>query len=58
MIQLIGFDADDTLWENEHLYQQTEKKFRELLTGYQSEEHTGRELLTWRCATSRFTGTG
>ena len=27
----IGFDADDTLWQNEHFYRLTEGRFRELL---------------------------
>ena len=27
----IGFDADDTLWQNEHFYRLTEARFAELL---------------------------
>ncbi|HCO55307.1 MAG TPA: HAD family hydrolase, partial [Pelagibacterium sp.] len=27
----IGFDADDTLWENEHFFRLTEAHFAELL---------------------------
>ena len=29
----IGFDADDTLWQNEHFYKLTEARFATLLTG-------------------------
>jgi putative hydrolase of the HAD superfamily len=31
MIELIGFDADDTLWRNEHLYSATKARFARLL---------------------------
>jgi len=31
---LIAFDADDTLWQNESLYQRGRESFRELLTKY------------------------
>lgn len=44
MLQLIGFDADDTLWENEHLYQLAEKKFLVLLSHYQEEAFISRAL--------------
>jgi putative hydrolase of the HAD superfamily len=30
----IGFDADDTLWENERLYQAAKEEFARLLSGY------------------------
>ncbi len=30
----IGFDADDTLWENEHFYKLTEARFAEMLSGH------------------------
>jgi len=30
----IGFDADDTLWQNEQFYRLTEDRFASLLTGY------------------------
>ena len=30
----IGFDADDTLWQNEHFYKLTEARFATLLTGH------------------------
>jgi putative hydrolase of the HAD superfamily len=31
---IIAFDADDTLWHNETLYNRTEEKFRDLLKSY------------------------
>lgn len=34
MIDLIAFDADDTLWHNEDLYQDARDRFRELLQPY------------------------
>jgi putative hydrolase of the HAD superfamily len=30
----IGFDADDTLWQNEHFYQVTQSRFAGLLSAY------------------------
>lgn len=34
MVELIAFDADDTLWHNELLYEQTQAKLVELLADY------------------------
>ncbi|MCB1501204.1 MAG: HAD family hydrolase [Bauldia sp.] len=39
----IGFDADDTLWQNEHFYKLTEGRFLELL-----DEHGEHEVLSSR----------
>jgi putative hydrolase of the HAD superfamily len=39
----IGFDADDTLWQNEHFFRLTEGKFLDLLG-----EHGDREVLSAR----------
>jgi len=44
MIQLIAFDADDTLWHNEILYQQVETQFQQILSGYASPETTSNRL--------------
>ncbi len=33
-VTLVGLDADDTLWHNEHYYQLTESRFVELLSGH------------------------
>jgi putative hydrolase of the HAD superfamily len=35
---LIAFDADDTLWHNEILYNRAQERFKELLSGYHSRE--------------------
>ncbi|WP_262690842.1 HAD family hydrolase [Kordiimonas aestuarii] len=41
----IGFDADDTLWENEHFFRLTEERFQELLAGYIKAENVSAHLL-------------
>jgi putative hydrolase of the HAD superfamily len=43
-IKIIGFDADDTLWVNEPLYRETEKKFCAILEPYSSESEANQEL--------------
>ena len=43
-IQVIGFDADDTLWENEMLFRNTEKAFFELLEKYEVQHRLSQEL--------------
>ena len=43
LLTTIGFDADDTLWQNEHFYRLTEKRFAELLAA-----HVDAELLSER----------
>ncbi len=43
-IKVIGFDADDTLWVNETYFLETEKKFRDLLSGYVDGETASAEL--------------
>lgn len=44
MFDVIAFDADDTLWHNEQLYQATQKKFAELLSSYQEVQAAQQEL--------------
>lgn len=39
------FDADDTLWENEHLFREAEAKFDELLSAYTSLK--GHQKMLW-----------
>ncbi|MBI5958505.1 MAG: HAD family hydrolase, partial [Chloroflexi bacterium] len=34
MLDLIAFDADDTLWHNERLYEETQNKLTQLLAAY------------------------
>jgi putative hydrolase of the HAD superfamily len=38
MIDIIAFDADDTLWHNETLYLHAQDRFKQLLTGYHKPE--------------------
>jgi len=41
----IGFDADDTLWQNEQFYRLTEQQFTELLADYGESETISHGLL-------------
>jgi putative hydrolase of the HAD superfamily len=41
----IGFDADDTLWQNEQFYRLTESEFVKLLGDYAEGEHIASRLL-------------
>ena len=34
MFDVIGFDADDTLWHNESIFTTTQEKFREILSSH------------------------
>lgn len=34
MLDLLAFDADDTLWENEALYARAQEQFRSILGSY------------------------
>jgi len=43
-IKVIGFDADDTLWDNEPYYRETEDKFCNLLKEYLPKEKINEEL--------------
>ncbi len=43
-IKVIGFDADDTLWENEPYYRDTEDIFCELLKDYLPKDQINKEL--------------
>lgn len=44
-ITTIGFDADDTLWQNEQFFRTTEAHFAELLVDYAEAEHLTARLL-------------
>jgi putative hydrolase of the HAD superfamily len=44
MFDVIAFDADDTLWENESLYAHTQEKFARLLRPYLDGEDVGQQL--------------
>lgn len=41
----IGFDADDTLWQNEHFYRLTEQRFAGLLADHAPADHISLRLL-------------
>ena len=41
----IGFDADDTLWQNEQFFRLTERRFAELLSDYADHDHLTERLL-------------
>lgn len=43
-IQIIAFDADDTLWHNEPIYHKTQEKFKRLLSRYISTNHLEQQL--------------
>ncbi|MGE0240495.1 MAG: HAD family hydrolase [Parvibaculaceae bacterium] len=44
-LSAIGFDADDTLWQNEQFYRLTEKRFTALLADYAEADDLSRRLL-------------
>lgn len=44
-ITTIGFDADDTLWQNESFYRLTQARFAELLADHADPEHLDERLL-------------
>ena len=44
-LSTIGFDADDTLWQNEHFYRLTEQRFAALLADYAEPEQLSARLL-------------
>ena len=43
-IDLIAFDADDTLWHNETIFVTAQQKFKGLLAKYHTEEWIDRKL--------------
>ncbi|HET7437183.1 MAG TPA: HAD family hydrolase [Thermoanaerobaculia bacterium] len=45
MIRVIAFDADDTLWHNESVFQATETQFTQLLAAYADEQSIRDRLL-------------
>ena len=44
-ITTIGFDADDTLWQNEEFFRLTQTRFAELLTAHSDPDHLAERLL-------------
>ena len=43
-VDIIAFDADDTLWHNEGLFYSTQDRFKQILSKYNSEEWIGQKL--------------
>lgn len=44
-VQTIGFDADDTLWQNEAFFRLTQDRFADLLADYAERDHLHARLL-------------
>lgn len=44
-ISTIGFDADDTLWQNEQFFRLTQERFAELLADYVAPDHLSERLI-------------
>lgn len=57
-IKVLAFDADDTLWVNEPYFQETERKFCELLEDYLPHHTVSRELLQTEMDNLRLYGYG
>ncbi|HTL07748.1 MAG TPA: HAD family hydrolase, partial [Chitinophagaceae bacterium] len=57
-IQVIAFDADDTLWINEPYFQETEKKFCALLEDFLPHHSVSQELFTTEIANLSLYGYG
>lgn len=55
---IIAFDADDTLWDNEGYFLETEQLFCELLEDFAPKHSISRELLTTEIANLKLYGYG
>ncbi len=58
MIKLIGFDADDTLWQNEQFFKFTQNRFAEMLGDYAAQDHIAEKLLAAESRNLAFYGFG
>jgi len=54
----IGFDADDTLWQNEQFFRLTEDRFAELLADFAEAKHLKQSLLDAEMRNLRLYGFG
>ncbi|MGI3169336.1 HAD family hydrolase [Pseudooceanicola sp. C21-150M6] len=45
ILTTVGFDADDTLWQNERFFQLTQERFNELLRDHAEPDHLAERLL-------------
>jgi putative hydrolase of the HAD superfamily len=57
-LSAIGFDADDTLWQNEHFYRLTEERFAGLLADHAEAGELSRRLLAAERRNLRLYGYG
>jgi putative hydrolase of the HAD superfamily len=57
-IDLIAFDADDTLWHNERLYKHAEERLAELLVPYGMDGQASGELFATEMRNLRYYGFG
>jgi putative hydrolase of the HAD superfamily len=58
MIDIIAFDADDTLWHNETLFKLTHERFAELLSEYHDEEWIEKKLFETEMRNLQYFGYG
>jgi putative hydrolase of the HAD superfamily len=58
MIDVIAFDADDTLWQNVILYTEAQRKFRELLINVEDSDTIDRQLHKMEARNLPFFGYG
>ena len=58
VISTIGFDADDTLWQNEQFFRLTEKHLAALLSDHAEEAHVSQRLLEAETRNLQFYGFG
>jgi putative hydrolase of the HAD superfamily len=58
MIDIIAFDADDTLWHNETLFQLTHEKYEVLLSEYHSTEWIRKKLFQTEMRNLEYFGYG
>jgi putative hydrolase of the HAD superfamily len=54
----IGFDADDTLWQNEYFFRMTEEKFAGMLSDFAESDHITERLLQAERRNLEFYGYG
>lgn len=57
-VTTLGFDADDTLWQNEQFYRFTEKRFTDLLADHGAHEEISARLLEAERRNLNFYGFG
>jgi putative hydrolase of the HAD superfamily len=57
-VEIIAFDADDTLWVNEPYFQEIENRFCQLMEDYLSKHHVSQELFKTEMQNLTFYGYG